>query len=269
MTGTPFTIATAVAQAGAGVFHAAIPDDWLQGRTAFGGLAAAVALRAVLAQVGTDRPVRSVDTTFVAPLPPGPVEVVVDVLREGRHATIVSADLRRDGAVCTRVVVVLGSGRRSEIVVEPPPPVPSKPREQGVRMPYIEGMTPAFTRHLELWLTEGAFPFAGNPQGRMGGFARLREVLTEPVDRVLGTLALLDAWPVPILSAATGPAAASSVRWSANLQPTDRIGEWVWMDYRTDVAADGYAVVWGRMYAEDVMLARSEQLAVIFDKPAG
>ena len=50
----------------------AIPDDWLQGRSAFGGLQAAFALKAMRELTGVAAPLRVMQTTFIAPVGGGP-----------------------------------------------------------------------------------------------------------------------------------------------------------------------------------------------------
>ena len=94
-----------------GTFRADIPADWAQGRTAFGGLAASVLIRAVQQLPGlSDLPVRSVDAAFVGPVPPGPVLIRAQLLRQGKYLTHAVAELT--GATgdqpLTRIHVVLG-----------------------------------------------------------------------------------------------------------------------------------------------------------------
>ena len=74
-------------------WQATIGEDWLQGRSAFGGIQAALALRAMRELVSADMPLRSLQTTFVAPVPAGPVAIHARILREGRSATQIEASL--------------------------------------------------------------------------------------------------------------------------------------------------------------------------------
>jgi hypothetical protein len=64
---TPFSVLIERAQVDAESLGVDVPEDWMQGRTVFGGLQLALALRAMRALVpGTA--VRSLQATFVAPL---------------------------------------------------------------------------------------------------------------------------------------------------------------------------------------------------------
>ena len=76
-------------------FRLAIPEDWHQGRTAYGGLTAALALHAARLAGGADLPpLRSAQVSFVGPVY-GTVEARARVLRRGRNAVWVAAELLR------------------------------------------------------------------------------------------------------------------------------------------------------------------------------
>ncbi|HMO69140.1 MAG TPA: thioesterase family protein, partial [Novosphingobium sp.] len=68
-------------------FRLAIPEDWHQGRTAYGGFSAALALAAARKAGGEGLPpLRSAAVSFVGPLF-GAIEARARVLRAGRNAT--------------------------------------------------------------------------------------------------------------------------------------------------------------------------------------
>ena len=76
-------------------FRLAIPETWHQGRTAYGGLTAALALHAAR-QVGGEGipPLRSAQVSFVGPVY-GEIEARARVLRRGRNAVWIAAELLR------------------------------------------------------------------------------------------------------------------------------------------------------------------------------
>ena len=81
----------------AGRYHAAIPEAW-QIRFAFGGVTMMTALRAARAELARpDLQPLTASALFCAPVPCGPVTVDADVLRDGRSAAQVAADLRVPG----------------------------------------------------------------------------------------------------------------------------------------------------------------------------
>ena len=70
-----------------------VPADWMQGRTVFGGLQVALAVRAMRGLVASHLALRIAQVTFVAPVPGGTVHLVPRVLRIGRSATQARCDL--------------------------------------------------------------------------------------------------------------------------------------------------------------------------------
>jgi len=63
-----------------------------------GGVVAAIAARAMEAELATGQSLRSFHGIFASPVPVGPVEVEVDVIRSGRSISQVQATVRAVGA---------------------------------------------------------------------------------------------------------------------------------------------------------------------------
>jgi len=94
-----------------GRFHGFLPDDW-KVVYIFGGVSMYAALRAMEQYLGRDDlSLVTANAIFVAPVPPGPITIDVDVLRDGRKASQVAADLRVPGvdAPALRVHGVFGA----------------------------------------------------------------------------------------------------------------------------------------------------------------
>ncbi|TMH30946.1 MAG: thioesterase family protein, partial [Betaproteobacteria bacterium] len=76
-----------------------VPDDWLQGRTSFGGLVSTFAVQALRDAVATDWPdgvkLRALQSNFIAPVEQGLLTVSVRLLREGRNVRQVQATVRQ------------------------------------------------------------------------------------------------------------------------------------------------------------------------------
>jgi acyl-CoA thioesterase len=219
---------------------AVIAADWLQGRTVFGGLQAALALRALEHAVGEPLPLRALQATFVGPVPAGTVTVSSRVLRRGR--SVVQGEARllsADGDTLCLVIAVFGQARASTLQRQPPHP-PATPVDQLPDVPYLEGLTPVFTRQFAMRFARNGIPFSG---------------VTEPVSQTwlahrdpapLSTahlVALADVIPSPALALLKQPAAASSLTWSLDLlQPRvdfDPAAFWR-MDAEATAAGDGY-----------------------------
>ncbi|PNU05290.1 thioesterase family protein [Novosphingobium guangzhouense] len=81
-----------------GGFALEIAEHWLQGRTAYGGLTSAIALAAAKGVCDNLAPLRSGQLSMVGPLA-GRIEAKARILRQGRNATWVSAELTAGGIV--------------------------------------------------------------------------------------------------------------------------------------------------------------------------
>src|SRR6476620_9296488 len=80
-----------------GRYHADIPDDW-KVVYIFGGVTMYAALRAMReALARPELRLVTANAIFIAPVPPGPVTIDVEVLRDGRTASQMAADLRVPG----------------------------------------------------------------------------------------------------------------------------------------------------------------------------
>ena len=75
-----------------GAFLAAISADWMQGRTTYGGLAAALSLEGTLRAHPSLPPLRSAQVSFIGPAG-GEVRVAPQLLRQGKSVAFVGADL--------------------------------------------------------------------------------------------------------------------------------------------------------------------------------
>ena len=117
----PFDLDTSVQDLGDGRFGAEMSERWWVGKGPNGGYVAAVILRAIQAGAGAGRAPRSLTVHYQrAPLA-GPVEVSVEVEREGRRVTFLSARMTQDGKVQATAQAVLsedwGEGGFSELTM--------------------------------------------------------------------------------------------------------------------------------------------------------
>ena len=89
---------TVVTRVGEGRYSATISPSWNLAVAAQGGVVAAIAARAMEAELGTGQSLRSFHGVFARPVPVGPVEVEVGVIRSGRSISQVQASIRAVGA---------------------------------------------------------------------------------------------------------------------------------------------------------------------------
>ena len=135
-----------------------IGADWLQGRSAFGGLVAALGVHALRERLRADGidppPLRALQTSFVAPVDAGAVEVVAQRLRSGRSAHQAMAQLRQGGQVRAVLLAVFAAGRDSAIE-------PLRPRRPD-DVPPPEALPPGMPLDLVMPKTAAEFLVSGS-----------------------------------------------------------------------------------------------------------
>ncbi|MGH8444312.1 MAG: acyl-CoA thioesterase [Solimonas sp.] len=249
----------------AGEWRAPVPTDWLQGRTVFGGLQVALAVRAMRGLIAADTPLRTLQATFIAPVPSGDVRVEARVLRTGKSATHVEANLYDGEQLACRALGIFGLPRVSSLAIAPSaPPVPVA-AAQARELPYIEGVTPAFTRNVGFRWASGGFPFSGAREARTQIYVRLEDEAPIGESQLI---ALADSIPSPGLSLLKQPAPASSLTWMLELLRSDfdaSADGWWLMDAEVSSAHSGYLSQTATLWSPDGhAVALSRQSVVAF-----
>jgi acyl-CoA thioesterase len=226
-----------------------VPEDWQQGRTVFGGLQIALAVRAMRAELGRDFPLRSVQATFVGPLVGRDLQLRAEILRTGKSTTHARCDMRHEGRTGCTSVAIFGEPRPSKFTLEIPRPIVDVDPESLTDLPSVPGITPQFLRHIQLRWAVGTHPYTGQREPRSTIFARMRDRRCSTEDALI---ALADSIPTPVLSMLDRPAPASSLNWMLEILgdpgQLDRDG---WCQIGTQVRAgtDGYlsqtSILWG------------------------
>ena len=240
-----------------------VSEDWMQGRAAFGGLLTAAAVRQMRALVEPKRTPRIINTHFYSP-GRGRLSLDAQVVRSGRFLTSTEARITHDESVVATVTASFGEKRSSEIELSQPPRPELPDPETLPDFPYIPGVTPEMTRNFIYRLTDGALPFSGASEAVVGGWCRFRK---SPASSIEAVVALLDAWPSPVLAMAKAPIPASTISWSAYLYdiPPSMPEGWWWFRSEASDCSGGYATVRGLLYRPDgVLAARMEQLEAVF-----
>lgn len=103
---------SAVTPLGDGRYQATIGPEWVLAMVPQGGLIAAVAARAMAAELQTDQPLRSIHGVFASPVPHGQVVADVRVLRRGRSVSQAEVTVRApDAAAGFSALAVFGGDR--------------------------------------------------------------------------------------------------------------------------------------------------------------
>jgi acyl-CoA thioesterase len=246
-----------------GAWTAPVPEDWKQGRTAFGGLQVAFALRAMRALVPAELPLRVAQATFIAPLASDAMTIHARLLRSGKHTVHAEARTSEGDQALNVVTAVFGSRRQSRVEVVPrQPPVPAR---APVDFRYIEGMRPSFTRYFSMRWLVGDVPFSGNPLTHAVIEIGLRDEATTGEEHVL---AIADSIPPVALSMLTTPVPGSSLTWTLEMlrERVDDLALTGWrLDAEITAGRDGYThqsvMVWG---PGGQPVALSRQCMVVF-----
>ena len=242
-----------------------VGDDWLQGRSLFGGLQAAIAVAAMRSQVPAGLPLRTLQMTFIAPVPAGEVRAVAQLLRSGKSAVHVQARLEDEhGELLALVIGVFGSGRESR-VRRAPQLAAADTAAAATPLPFLPGVTPNFMQHFRVSLHDGALPFTGKPV-----FANRFEVgLREPAaTSEWHLLAIADFVPPVALSCMDQVVPGSSLTWMLEILADDyrsQPAEGWRVDAELVAAHDGYTSQSTWIVAPDGRpIALSRQSMVVF-----
>jgi acyl-CoA thioesterase len=241
-----------------------VTDDWLQGRATFGGLVAAFGNEAMRRLVPRDRPLRSLQTTFVGPATPGTWRARARVLRVGRAVTLAQCEVLDGDQVAAVQMGVYGMDRESAVLVKPAIVEPPRAVDEINEVRYVPERAPPFVQHFAFRWSQGAKLFSGT-RSPSKVFIRHRDPapLTEA-----HIVALVDCIPTPALSMFTAPAPGSSLVWMLEFFEHDlEFGPETWwrIDSDIDAATGGYVNQTGLLHDPNGRpVALSRQLFAVF-----
>ncbi len=229
-------------------YVATVTGDWTQGRTTYGGLAAALSLEGTLRAHPAAPPLRSAQVSFVGPAG-GEVRIEPRLLRQGKSVAFVGADLISNEALAARSVFAFGAARASRFDVSymHAPPLRA-PEECEVYIP--EGVGPPFAAHFETRLIEGARPATAAAVHDHYIWVRHRD---ERARSLSALVALADMPPPAMMPMFPEFAPISTVTWSFNMlaDNPETVDGWWLLQTRAENAAAGYSsqdmIVWDRM----------------------
>lgn len=242
-------------------------ENWSQGRAAFGGLVAAFASLGMRKELQSAPPLRSLLASFIAPLPPAPVTVQANVERQGRNVTQCSASVLSEDGVALQALGVFGHAREG-IKVDASRCTAPLPREEGIPFEAYTRRMPIFLNQFEGCWVGDAMPFSGSHSRRLNMWVRHRCDMSDyPAEKII---AIADMPPPVLLCHYDKPfVPASSVSWGLEfiVDPSEVEGEWFYLDFDLDAAADGYTQQSGRIYDESGRLcALSRQCMAYFER---
>ncbi|MEC8325825.1 MAG: thioesterase family protein [Pseudomonadota bacterium] len=94
------------------------PANWCQGRTAFGGISAAMLYTAMRTVINDERTLLSLSTNFVGPLiADAPFNIELSLLREGKSASQIEARIIQDEKIAVIALACFEIKRDSNVFV--------------------------------------------------------------------------------------------------------------------------------------------------------
>ncbi len=221
------------------VFRTTLTDDWLQGRTAYGGLSAALCLETALRAVPDLPPLRSAQFALIGPAA-GPLIMSASVLRRGKSTAFVNVDLTGEAGLAARAILSFGLARKSALAYADLP----MPMVKGIEdCPSFLGDRPAisFQQHFESRLAGGARPFTPDAEPEYLIWFRHRDEKART--GLVPLIALADAPPPAAMVVFDKAAPISTMTWSMDIladDPQTRDGWWL-IQSKTETAYQGYS----------------------------
>lgn len=247
-------------------FTISLPADWLQGRTAYGGLSAALCLESTLRAFPEMPPLRSAQFAFIGPAT-GDLKISPQVLRQGKSAAFVSTDLEGEAGLAVRATFCFGAGRDQQYDYSRYA-MPTSP-ERDTLPSYYSAWSPKpnFMSHFEGRLVAGGAPLAGVDSPDMLVWLKHRDPSTQGT--LVSLMALADALPPASFASFSDVVPISTMTWAVDVLDTHPESESGWWLVRSEAETihEGYsaqtAVIW-HPNGRPVMAAR--QNVAIFDK---
>ncbi len=258
----PALIASMAATGGA--WRVAVPPEWEQGRTVYGGLVAGLAVETAQRALPGLGPLRAAQFAFVGPVS-GSLVLTPTVLRAGRSVTFVSVDVGGDaGGVATRALLCFGAAR-SSVLTHAALPMPEVPAPDMCGA-LLSAEAPAFIAHFDARLAlPGGFG-SGSEAAEITAWFRHREA--DGLDPAVALVTLGDASPPAPLAMVDRFLPVSTMMWSVELGPDPGRGTpggWRLFQLVGDAIADGYAAERITIWSEDgTPLMTARQSVAVF-----
>ncbi len=226
-----------------------VAADWMQGRTLYGGISAALCLVAARRLVAGLPPLRSAQFAFAGPAA-GDVALSAQVLRAGKSATFVSVDLMSEAGHGTRALLTFGAPRVSNIA-HARFAMPDVPGPDACPSHFPSGHGPIFARHFETRRAAGAGPVSGATEADIAVWIRPLDADIEPAEALW--LAMADVPPPAAMALFRAPAPISTMSWMVDvLSPGHSAGDgWRLARATAEHAADGYSAQSMGLWASD------------------
>ena len=214
-------------------------DDWMQGRTLYGGASALVAYTMAKRAFADLPPLRAAQVGFVAPVGKD-IELSAEIVRQGRNVTQVRSEIRSEGQVALTAFWLFANGRDPNAVrpADEPSQWPGPAEANAVAM---EGQGPSFIQNnFEVRFGQAKGQDHGATVRR---WARLTE--DHDLDPVSKLVLMGDVMPPGAMRIMQRMGPISSINWSFNVLDTETQspGGWYLAESASQPADLGYSSV--------------------------
>ena len=257
-----------IAETGKNAYALTITPDWMQGRTTYGGLTAALCLHAA-EPLAEGRPLRSAQIAFIGPVG-GPVSLRANVLRIGKNTAFIGADLFGEtGDIAARATFIFGVNRPGKTTPPYDLIAPDVPRADEIDLAMPRGAGPSFIQNFDVVFADGGLPMSGAEKGENALW--LRHADRSVPNTAVSLLALGDAPPPAALSTYKTPVRISSMNWSIDvLTDTFETEDNWWLQRMTaQTLGDGYSAQSMTLWNTDgTPVMASRQTVAVFEVPS-
>jgi len=186
-------------------------DDWMQGRTLYGGASALIAYTMAVRAFPDLPPLRAGQVSFVAPVGKD-FEVDAQVLRQGRNVTQLRSEIYTDGKLALTAFFLFGTAREANAYHESSKPSdwPGSPKDNA---PITPKHAPAFIeKNFDLRYGQEK---GGDHGATVRRWARLKE--NHGLDPISKLVLMGDVMPPGAMRSMQRLGPLSSINWSFNV----------------------------------------------------
>ncbi|MEE5145046.1 thioesterase family protein [Pseudomonas alliivorans] len=238
------------------------PENWLQGRTVYGGLTAALALHTAIQAGGPELPpLKSAQITFVGP---AMLEQTFKptVLRQGKSVTVMTTDCFSSAQLALHMTVVFAASRDSRILHDySQRPAVGRPDDYPV---WDAGPhAPNCVHNFQKRPAGGTLPFSGAAEPELLMWVRHEDA--QGIDPMVALMALADALPPASITTLTTHVPLSTITWTLDIVNAPAQDQWFLLKASSHVAADGYSFQDMEIWSErGELVLRGRQTVAIF-----
>jgi acyl-CoA thioesterase len=223
-----------------GHYRVQVGPDWMQGRTLYGGITAALCLQAVRRALPDLPPLRSALIAFAGPSA-GDVHIQPKLLRQGKSAVFASADLTSGAGFGVHATFCFGAKRESAHAQQTIT-MPDLPRPETIDMAFAKDRPrPLFTDHFDMRLASGPAPVSGGKVAELNWWLKALDCGSAHDEVAL--LALADTPPPAALSLYHSFTPISTMTWMLDFLSDDLTSPdgWYAAYLKSEAIGEGYS----------------------------